>query len=123
MSVIGEKLADFTAKMTSATISKTGNVLNMESDLGPFGTATYTTTFGAPIDSEGVTGQITEQGTIFGLDGGMQTFVSSGTWRKTGHHRWKVTLITLSADGQRTLSVEEYQLASRSSKGTVYQLD
>ena len=42
MRVIGEKIADYTGKVTTTTVTEAGVVLNVEADVGPFGTVLYT---------------------------------------------------------------------------------
>ena len=123
MRVIGEKIADYTGKVTTTTVTEAGVVPNVEADVGPFGTVLYTVTFGPAGDAAGETGPVTLRGHCFLADGGTLPFTGAGTWRKSGHHRWRVKTINLAADGQRVFVVEEWDLATRSTKGTVYALD
>ena len=122
-SVIGEKITDYTGKVTTTTVAEAGVVPNVEADVGPFGTVHYTETFGPAGDAAGETGPVTLRGQCFLADGGTLPFTGAGTWRKSGHHQWRVKNINLAADGQRVFVVEEWDLATRSTQGTVYALD
>ena len=123
MSVIGEKQADITGKITSVTVTSEGNAVNLETDVGPLGTVMATVTFGPPVDSAAETGPITIHGQIFGPEGEVRGFVSAGTWRKSGHHKWEIKHIPLATDGQRMFVVDDFDLATRSTNGAVYALD
>ncbi len=62
-------------------------------------------------------------GQIFGPEGEVRRFVSAGTWRKSGHHKWEIKHIPLAADGQRMFVVDDFDLVTRSTNGAVYALD
>ena len=103
MSVIGEKLGEISGKITSVTITEAGNAVNLEAEVGSVGTVLATLTFGP--------------------DGSSPSFTSGGTWRTSGHHKWEIKDISLDSEGQRMLVVDEFDLATRSHKGTIYSLD
>jgi len=120
MSVIGEKLAEYTGKVTSSTMTDAGTAVNVEADAGELGTILYTTRFEPAVDAAGETGPFTVRGQGFLPDG---TARGRGTWRTIGVHRWELKTINQAGDGQRFFVVEEADLATRSTKGTIYALD
>ena len=123
MSVIGEKVTDYAGKVTSTTITEAGAVVNVEAEVGPFGTVLYTATLGPAVDAAGEKGPFATRTQAFLPDGRTMSFSVAGTWRKSGHHKWELKGIGLAADGQRNFVVEELELATRSTKGTIYALD
>ena len=123
MSVIGEKVADYTGKITSATITEAGTVINAEGDAGPFGTYMYTATFGLAMDTAGEMGPLTGRVQDFRPDGSVVPQVVTGVWRKSGHHQWEVKAINMAADGNCFFFVEAWDLATRSLTGTIYALN
>ena len=123
MSPIGEKVADYTGKVTSATITAEGSVMNAEGDAGPFGTYMYTATFGSAVDAAGETGPLTGRVQDFRPDGSVVPQGVTGVWRKSGHHQWEVKAINMATDGKCFFFVEVWDLATRSITGTVYALD
>lgn len=123
MSVIGEKITDYTGKVTSVTMTAGGAVINAEAEVGPFGTALYTETVGPAVDAAGETGPFSTQTQAFLPDGSTMSFTVTGTWRKSGQHKWELKGIGLAADGQCSFVVEEHDLATRSTTGTIYALD
>ena len=123
MSQIGKKLADYTGKVTSFTMSEAGGTANVEADAGDFGTILYTTTFGPPVDTAGDTEAVSVIGQRFLPDGSTLPVTGGGTWRKIGTHKFELKVINQSADGQRYFVIEVGGLATRSPKGTIYELD
>lgn len=123
MRVIGEQVTDYTGRVTTTTVTEAGVVPDVEAAVGPFGTVLYTGTFGPAVDAAGETGPVTLRGQCFLAGGGALPFTGAGTWRKSGHHLLRVKNINLAADGQRFFVVEEWALATQSTKGTVYALD
>ena len=123
MSAIGAKISDYTGKVTSATVTEAGAVINAEGDAGSFGTYMYTVTFGPAVDTAGETGPLTGRVQGFRPDGSVVPQVVTGVWRKSGHHQWEVKAINMVADGNRFFFVEAWDLATRSLTGTIYALD
>ena len=123
MSVIGEELGEISGKITSVTITEAGNAVNLEAEVGSVGTMLATVMFGPPVDAAGETGPMTIRGQVFAPDGSSPSFTSGGTWRTSGHHKWENKHISLDSEGQRMLVVDEFDLATRSHKGTIYSLD
>ena len=123
MGPIGEKVADYTGKVTSATITAEGAVMNAEGDAGSFGTYMYTATFGPAVDAAGETGPLTGRVQDFRPDGSVVPQVVTGVWRKSGHHQWEVKAINMATDGNCFFFVEVWDLATRSITGTIYALD
>ena len=123
MNVIGEKITDFTTQWTSVTVTEAGVAVNADVDSDALGMGVITSTFGAPVDADRETGPFTVRGTLFGADGTAQSVRGEGVWRRCGHHKWQVKNYVLTAAGQRLFVVEELDLATRSSKGTTYNLD
>ena len=123
MGTIGKKIANYTGKVTSFTMSEAGGAVNVEADAGDFGTILYTTTFGPPVDAAGETGAVTVRGQGFLPDGSALPVTGGGTWRKIGTHKFELKVINQSADGQRYFVTEVGELATRSAKGAIYELD
>ncbi len=123
MGPIGEKVADYTGQVTSATITAEGAVMNAEGDAGSFGTYMYTATFGPAVDAAGETGSLTGRVQDFRPDGSMVPQVVTGVWRKRGHHQREVKAINMATDGNCFFFVEVWDLATRSLSGTIYALD
>ena len=123
MSVIGEKLGEINGRITSVTITEVGNAVNVEAEVGSVGTVVATVTFGVPVDAAGETGPITIRGQIFAVDGSSRSFTSGGTWHTSGNHSWEIKHISLDSQGQRMFVVDEFDLATRTNKGTIYALD
>ncbi len=123
MGQIGKKLAEGIGKVTSVTVSERGNAVNVENEVEEFGTVLYTTTFGPAIDEEGTTGPISIHGQIFLPDGSTVPWSGGGAWHVIGQHKWEIKVINSLGNGDRHLVVEEYDLATMSTKGTVYELD
>ena len=123
MSVIGEKLMDVSGRVTSITMTEAGTVVNIDWDAGPLGTPVSTETWGQAVDGAGETGPVTAQGMIFGSDGSSTPYMGSGVWYTSGQHHWDVKWILLTGDGTGLFVDLEYDLATRSVKGTGYALD
>ena len=123
MSVIGKKLGEINGKITSVTITEAGNAVNLEAEVGSLGTVLGTVTFGPAVDAAGETGPITIHGQMLAPDGSSRSFTSGGTWRTSGHHKWEIKHIPLDSDGQRMFVVDEFDLATRTHKGTAYAMD
>ena len=123
MGAIGEKITEFRAKVTSATMTEAGLVVNGEGEAGPFGTIVATMTLGPAVDAAGETGPMVLRGTGFSADGSTVPYVGSGVWRTSGHHKWEVKGINQTASGERVFFVQENDLATRSMTGTIYNLD
>ena len=123
MSVILEKTGAFTGKVTSVTMTDAGPVVNVELEGDSYGTILVTTTFGPAVDNAGEVGPVTERAQAFLPDGSTVNYTNAGTWKKVGDHRWDVRMINLASNGERALTVEEWDLATRSTKGTIYALD
>lgn len=124
MSVIGEKLLDYTGTVTSNTVSAAGGEANVEvGEAGPYGTVVATVAFQPAVDSAGETGPFTGRVQDFRPDGSVVPQVLTGVWHRSGTHQWEVKGINLAADGERFFFVEQWDLATRSMKGTIYNLD
>jgi len=123
--VVGKKIADFTAKVTSVTYLEDRNVLNLESDgdIGPYGTVGVTATFMSPVDEKGTTGAYSARGASFRPDGVVVSFSSHGVWKSLGGHRWEVKTIGFNTEGDRSLAVGVLELKSMSFKGSIYDLN
>ena len=116
MGPIGEKVADYTGQVTSATITAEGSVMNAEAYM-------YTATFGPAVDAAGETGPLTGRVQDFRPDGSVVPQVVTGVWRKSGHHQREVKAINMATDGNCFFFVEVWDLATRSISGTIYALD
>ena len=123
MSVIGEKQAEISGKITSVTIRDASTEMNLEANVGEFGTVFGTVTFGPAVDAAGETGPVVVRGRALRPDGATVPFRGGGTWRKSGKHRWEIKHISLDAEGQRIFVVDEFDMVTRSNTGTVYALD
>ena len=123
MSAIGEKISDYTGKVTSVTLTEAGSIMNAEGEAGPFGTYLYTATFGPAGGPAGETGPLTGRVQDFRPDGSVVPQVVTGVWRKRGHRQWEVKAINMAADGKCLFFVEVWDLATRSISGTIYALD
>ena len=123
--VVGKKITDFSAKVTSVTYLEDRNVLNMQSDgdVGPFGTVGITSTFMNSIDAKQTVGAYSSRGVSFRADGTLVGIEGNGSWKSLGKHRWEVTSVGVSTEGKRTLAVGVVELATMSFKGSVYSLD
>ncbi len=119
--ILGEKVGDFTAKMTPAEVFKGGNKVNLHTkDFGDYGEMFWTATFHND-------GSFTEEGMSFQEGGKVSTFSSTGTWstvQKNGQdtHRWKVAVIVTNSDGEKFVAESTYDLATMTNKGSVYTL-
>jgi hypothetical protein len=123
--VVGKKITDFSAKVTSVTYLEDRNVLNMQSDgdVGPFGTVGITSTFMNAADAKQTVGAYSSRGVSFRADGTLVGITGNGSWKSLGKHRWEVTSVGVSSEGKRTLAVGVLELATMSFKGSVYSLD
>jgi len=123
--VVGEKISDFSASITSVTYEKHRTIVNLESDgpIGEFGTVQATATLMHPTSANPPTGVYKLRGASFRADGSVVPFSGRGTWKSLGDLRWRLRSIGLAADGVLTLSVGVLELKSRSMKGAVYALD
>jgi len=119
MSAIGGKQAEISGKITSVTIRDTGSEVNVEANVGSFGTVA----FGPAVDAAGETGSVTVRGQALRPGGATVPFSGGGTWRKSGEHRREIKHISVDTEGQRIFVVDEFDLATRSNTGTVYALD
>ena len=88
--VIGQKITDFAAKVTSVTYLENKSVINLQTfgDVGPYGTVGVTATFSRPVDGDGSTGPYSSQGISFRKDDSVERISSQGVWRSLGQHRW-----------------------------------
>jgi len=124
MRAIGEKIADYTGEVTSATMTAAGSVLNAEGTSGAyFGRFGYTATFGPPVDVSGETGPLAGRVQDFRPDGSVVSQVVTGVWRTSGTHQWEVKAINVGADGGRFFFVETWDLPLGLLTGTIYALD
>lgn len=123
MSAIGEKQAEISGKITSVTIRDASSEVNLEANVGEFGTVFGTVTFEAPVDADGETGPVVVRGRALRPDGATVPFRGGGTWRKSGKHRWEIKHISLDAEGQRIFVVDEFDMVARTNTGTLYALD
>lgn len=125
MAGVGEKISDFSAKVTSVNYMEGKNVLTMESDgdIGKYGTVGASATFMAPVDAKGMVGPYTGRGMSFRPDGTTVSFTSNGVWKSLGGHRWQVNTIGLGTDGGRTLAVGILELKTMTFKGSIYNLN
>ena len=123
MSVIGEKQAEISGKITSVTIRDASSEVNLEANVGEFGTVFGTVTFEPPVDADGETGPVVVRGRALRPDGATVPFRGGGTWRKSGKHRWEIKHISLDAEGQRIFVVDEFDMVARTNTGTLYALD
>jgi len=125
MAGVGEKLADFSAKVTSVNYLEDRNVLTIESDgdIGKYGTVGASVTFMPPVDAKGTVGPYSGKGMTFRPDGTTVGFTSHGVWKSLGGHRWQVNTIGLGTDGARTLAVGVLELKTMSFKGSIYGLN
>ena len=123
MSVIGEKLAEVRTKVTSMTVTEAGIMVNQEAEDDVLGTVVATATFGPAADAGGETGPVTERGQFFAPDGSSRTYTQAGTWRTVGQHKWETKQIGVDSAGSRTLAVEVWDLATRSTVAKIYSLD
>ena len=123
--LVGEKIADFSASVTTVSYLEDRNVLNLQSDsdIGKFGTVGVSATFMHPIDEKGSVGQYSALGVAFRPDGTLLEFTSQGAWKSLGGHRWEVKTIGLDTEGSRTYAVGVVELKTMSFKGSVYSLD
>lgn len=123
--IVGEKIADFSASITSVTYEKHRTIVNMESDgtIGEFGTVQATATLMHPTSTNPPTGVYNLRGASFRADGSVVPFSGRGTWKSLGDLRWRLRSIGLAADGVQSMSVGILELKSRSMKGSVYALD
>jgi hypothetical protein len=123
--VIGEKITDFSATITSITYLEDRNVLNIQSDgeVGPYGTVGVTATFMHSVDAKRTTGAYSSRGISFRPDGTLVGITGQGAWRSLGKHRWEVKTIGISTEGKRSLAVGVVELATMSFKGSIYALD
>ena len=119
--VVGTKIADFSAKVTSVTYLDDRTSLNMQSngEVGPFGTVGLTATFMRPIDAKATTGQYMANARSFRPDGSVVDGKIQGAWKSLGKHRWEVKTIGVNTEGKRTFSVGVLELATMSFTGTV----
>lgn len=123
MSVIGEKQAEVRTKVTSMTVTEAGIMVNQEAEDEALGTALATATFGPAQDAGGETGPVTERGQFFAPDGGSRAYTAAGVWRKVGQHKWETKQIGVDSEGTRMLTVEVWDLATRSTEAAIYSLD
>lgn len=123
--VVGAKIADFQAAVTSVTYKKDRTLVNLESagDIGKYGTVQATATFMHPRVQKPAVGAYNHRGASYRPDGSVVPFTARGTWTSLGDHRWQVNAIGLADDGTRTLSKGILELKSRTLKGSVYSLD
>ena len=59
LSIIGEKQGELKGKVTSVTMTAGGAMVNVDAQVGPFGTVLYTETFGPAVDLAGEAGPST----------------------------------------------------------------
>lgn len=123
--VVGEKVADFSAKVTSVRYLKDRTELNLESEgaIGELGTVQATATFKNPTTQKPASGIYKARGASFRPDGSVVDFSAHGVWHALGEHRWQVKSIGLGSDGMRTMAVGVLELKSMTMKGAVYALD
>ena len=76
--VIGQKITDFAAKVTSVTYLENKSVINLQTfgDVGPYGTVGVTATFSRPVDGDGSTGPYSSQGISFRKDDSVERISS-----------------------------------------------
>ena len=119
MAGVGEKISDFSAKVTSVNYMEGKNVLTMESDgdSGKYGTVGASATFMPPVDAQGMVGAYIGRGMSFCPDGTTVSFTSNGGWKSLGEHRWQVNTNGLGTDGGRTLAVGILALKTKTDKG------
>ena len=122
MSVIGEKVTEFSGKISTVTMTETETTVNAEVDAGPFGMVLYTVIFRQAADAAGKTGPQTIRGQAFLPDGSTLTFAGGGAWRNSGHCR-ELKHTTLISDGQRSFAVENLDFTARTTAGTIYAMD
>ena len=121
MSVIGEKITDFTGTITSVTMQDGSTLVNFEEDT--FGTVLGTAIFRPGAGDAAEAGPFTVRATLFMSDGGVQSVKGEGTWRKVGSQQWEEKAILVGDDHQRLYVVDVFDFGTHSTKGTVYALD
>ena len=119
----GKAIGEFSLKAITATYSPgpAGGVLNQVNWEGTatgfgevFRTATFTT------GSKG--GTFSWCAETFLDNGDVLTGIGSGTFESTGKHRWRTKGYVDISDGRRHASEGEIDLASRSWKGTMFEV-
>ena len=122
----GKALGEYSAKSTSATLSPgpggstviainfegTGNVAGLGS-----GTIVGTGTFVG-----GKSGTFSYCGAGFLDNGETNSATGAGTYESSGKHRWRTVGILQLQDGSSVISEGEIDLATRSWKGTLFEL-
>ena len=116
-------VGEFSFKAITVTYSPgpAGSVLaqvNWEGTATGFGAVFATATYvGGPKG-----GSYSECGAAFMDDGRALTGIGQGTTESTGKHRWRTEGFMQISDGRRIASEGEMDLASRSWKGTLFEM-
>jgi len=119
----GKAIGEFSFKAITATHSPgpAGSVLNQvnwEGTATGFGAVFTTVTFvGGPKS-----GTFSECGTAYLDNGDALNGIGQGTYESAGKHAWRAQSIMQLADGRRIRGEGEMNLASRSWKGTLFEM-
>ena len=119
----GKAIGEFSFKAITSTHSPgpAGSVLsqvNWEGTASGFGGVFVTATYvGGPKD-----GTFSSCGTAYLDNGDALTSVGHGTYESTGKHRWRVVQFFETSDGRRIRAEGEADLASRTWKGTNFEI-
>ena len=123
MSVLGKKIADLKGNVTGLNFSPEKNTATVEeTDVGLFGTVIMTVTFWPPVDPDKKTGQYSEFGYTMRPDGTSLSFTMNGVWTEKDQGVWKVQGIALAEDGPKVFVDMEYEFATKSRKGELFEL-
>ncbi len=120
----GKALGEFSFKAITSTHSPgpAGSVLNQvnwEGTVTGFGAVFTTTTYvGGPKG-----GTYSSCGAAYLDNGDGLTSIGQGTYESVGKHRWRTESFTQISDGRRMRVEGEIDLASRSWKGTIFEMN
>jgi hypothetical protein len=120
----GKAIGEFSFKAITSTHTPgpAGSVLaqvNWEGTAAAFGTVFATTTYvGGPKG-----GTFSTSGAAYLDNGDALTSAGQGTYESIGKHRWRTESFVQISDGRRLRGEGEIDLASRSWKGTIFEMN
>jgi hypothetical protein len=120
----GKQLGEFSLKFTTFVNipGPAGDVhrqVTWEGPLTGFGTIFETVTFGGASKA----GTYSSCGTAFMDNGDFLSGIGQGAYESTGKHRWRTAGFVQISDGRKVATEGEIDLAERSWKGKVFELN